>query len=149
VYLDTSYIAKFYFNEPESERVREIVRIAPIVHSSPWALAEFHGVVHRRTREGLLSADVAQELFARFHQHVREGLWKLVSRSRSAAAENRRPHDFRSADSLYTHRRRGAPGNRIRGGRARSLDQRSAHAGVRFLLRTDWPVRFSRPDLLK
>jgi len=78
LYFDTSYIAKFYFNEPESERVRELVRTTPVVHSSLWTLAEFHGVVHRRMREGSLSATLAQELSLRFHQHVREGLWHLI-----------------------------------------------------------------------
>lgn len=78
MYLDTSYIAKFYFNEPESPRVRELVRTAPIVHSSLWALAEFHGVVHRRVREGFLPATVAHELSSRFYGHVQEGLWKLI-----------------------------------------------------------------------
>ncbi len=78
MYLDTSYIAKFYFNEPESQRVRELVRNAPIVHSSLWALAELHGVVHRRVREGSISATVAHELSSRFYQHVQEGLWKLI-----------------------------------------------------------------------
>lgn len=78
MYLDTSYIAKFYFNEPESPRVRELVRTAPIVHSSLWALAEFHGVVHRRVREGFLPATVAHEISSRFYLHVQEGLWKLI-----------------------------------------------------------------------
>jgi len=78
LYLDTSYIAKFYFNEPDSPRVRELVRTAHIVHSSLWALAEFHGVVHRRLREGSLPATTAHELSSRFYLHVQEGLWKLI-----------------------------------------------------------------------
>jgi predicted nucleic acid-binding protein len=78
VYLDTSYIAKFYFNERDSHRVRELVQTADIVHSSLWALAEFHGVVHRRLREGSISPSDAHELSSRFYQHVQEGLWKLI-----------------------------------------------------------------------
>jgi predicted nucleic acid-binding protein len=78
VYLDTSYIAKFYFNEPESPRVRELVETADTIHSSLWALAEFHGVIHRRLREGSLSPNDAHELSSRFYGHVREGLWKLI-----------------------------------------------------------------------
>jgi len=78
VYLDTSYIAKFYFNEPESPRVRKLVRTADAIRSSVWALAELHGVIHRRLREGSLSPIDAQELSSRFYQHVREGLWKLL-----------------------------------------------------------------------
>jgi len=78
VYLDTSYIAKFYFNEPESARVRKLVRTADTLHSSLWALAEFHAVVHRRLREGWLSPGDARDLSSRFSEHVREGLWKLI-----------------------------------------------------------------------
>ena len=78
MYLDTSYIAKFYFNEPESPRVRKLVRTADTIHSSVWALAEFHSLIHRRLREGSLSPIDARALSSRFYEHVREGLWKLI-----------------------------------------------------------------------
>jgi predicted nucleic acid-binding protein len=78
VYLDTSYIAKFYFNEPESVRVRELVRKADAVYSSLWALAEFHAVLHRRVCDAALSPDDAKELSSRFSEHAAEGLWNLV-----------------------------------------------------------------------
>ena len=45
MYFDTSYIAKFYFNEPESSRVRDLVRNADTIYASLWALAEFHAVL--------------------------------------------------------------------------------------------------------
>jgi len=78
VYFDTCYIAKFYFNETESARVRQLVRKAGAIHSSVWALAEFHGVIHRRLREGALPPADAHDLSARFYEHVHEGLWKLI-----------------------------------------------------------------------
>jgi predicted nucleic acid-binding protein len=78
VYFDTSYIAKFYFNEPESPRVRELVRKADAIHSSLWALAEFHAVLHRRIREGALSPSDARELALRFSEHIEDGLWNLI-----------------------------------------------------------------------
>jgi hypothetical protein len=78
VYLDTCYIAKFYFNEPESARVRKLVRSADIIHSSLWALAEFHAVIHRRVREASSTPADARELSARFLEHVHEGLWRLI-----------------------------------------------------------------------
>ena len=78
MYFDTSYIAKFYFNEPESHRVRQLVQAADTIHSSLWALAEFHGVIHRRLREGSLSQIDARELSSRFYEHVQEGLWILI-----------------------------------------------------------------------
>jgi predicted nucleic acid-binding protein len=108
VYLDTSYIAKFYFNEPESRRVRELVRTADTIRSSLWALAEFHGVIHRHLRDGSLSPKVAQELSALFHEHVREGLWKLIPvqeallRRTSALIVSAPPDLFiRTADAVH------------------------------------------------
>lgn len=78
MYLDTSYIAKFYFNEPGSSRVRKLVRRADVVHSSLWAFAEVHAVVHRRLREGTLSPSDARDLSSHFSEHVEEGLWHLI-----------------------------------------------------------------------
>jgi predicted nucleic acid-binding protein len=78
MYFDTSYIAKFYFNEPESPRVRALVRKADAIHSSLWALAEFHAVLHRRIREGTLSPSDARELALRFSEHIEDGLWNLI-----------------------------------------------------------------------
>jgi len=78
VYIDTSYIARFYFNEPESSRVRELVRKADTIHSSLWALAGFHAVLHRRMRQVFPSPGDARELAALFSQHIEDGLWNLV-----------------------------------------------------------------------
>ena len=78
MYFDTSYIAKFYFNEPESAQVRELVRTADTIQSSLWALAEFHAVIHRRLREGSSSPGDARDLSSRFSEHIREGVWKLI-----------------------------------------------------------------------
>jgi hypothetical protein len=108
VYFDTSYIAKFYFNEPESVQVRELVQSADTIHSSLWALAEFHAVIHRRLREGLLSPGDARELSSRFSEHVREGLWKLIPvgeallRTTSAWMVSAPPDLFlRTADAVH------------------------------------------------
>jgi predicted nucleic acid-binding protein len=78
VYFDTSYIAKFYFNEPESSRVRELVRKADGIYSSFWAFAEFHAVLHRRVREGSCSQADARDLSLRLSAHIDEGLWNLI-----------------------------------------------------------------------
>ncbi len=78
MYLDTCYIAKFYFNESESERVRELIQKSGVIHTSSWALAEFHGVLHRRMREGTASRSDVRELASRFSQHAALGLWKLA-----------------------------------------------------------------------
>jgi predicted nucleic acid-binding protein len=78
VYLDTTYIAKFYLNEPESPQVRDFVRKASAVRSSLWALAEFHSVLHRHVREGAVSSRDARSLALRFSEHAADGLWNLV-----------------------------------------------------------------------
>jgi predicted nucleic acid-binding protein len=78
VYLDTSYLAKFYLNEPESARVRELVRKADAVRSSLWALAEFHAVLHSHFREGSLTQRDVHDLAARFAQHREAGLWTFA-----------------------------------------------------------------------
>lgn len=108
MYLDTSYIAKFYFNEPESGQVRELVRTADTIHSSLWAMAEFHGVIHRRLREGLSSLGDARDLSSRFSQHVEDGLWKLIPvneallRRTSALIVSAPPNLFiRTADAVH------------------------------------------------
>lgn len=78
MYFDTCYIAKFYFNEPESSRVRELVRKADTIQSSVWALAEFHAVLHRHIREGALSPTDARTAASRFSEHIEDGLWNLI-----------------------------------------------------------------------
>ena len=83
VYLDTSYIAKFYLNEPESVPVRDLVRRADFLRSSAWAFAEFHAVVLRHVREGALSRANARDLTSRFSAHIADGLWTLIPVSES------------------------------------------------------------------
>jgi predicted nucleic acid-binding protein len=78
VYFDTAYIAKFYFNEPDSARVRELVRSAALICSSALALAEFHGVIHRRLRDSECTRSQARDLSARLSAHIEAGLWTLI-----------------------------------------------------------------------
>lgn len=108
MYFDTSYIAKFYFNEPDSPRVRELVRKADAIHSSLWALAEFHAVLHRRMREGASSPSDARELALRFSGHIEDGLWNLIPVNgallrRTSALMVSAPRDLfiRTADAVH------------------------------------------------
>ena len=78
MYLDTCYIVKFYLTEADSVPVRELVRGADKIHSSVWALAEFHAVLHRRVREGTACAEDAAALAALFLEHARDGLWNFI-----------------------------------------------------------------------
>ena len=108
MYFDTSYIAKFYFNEPESRRVRELVRKADVIHSSLWALAEFHAVLHRHLREGALSTSDARKLALCFSKHIEDGLWNLIPvhealLRRTSALMVSAPRDLfiRTADAVH------------------------------------------------
>ena len=108
MYFDTSYIAKFYFNEPESPRVRELVRKVDAIYSSLWALAEFHAVLHRRMREGASTRSAARELALRFSEHIEDGLWNLVPINeallrRTSALMVSGPRDLfiRTADAVH------------------------------------------------
>jgi predicted nucleic acid-binding protein len=108
VYFDTCYIAKFYFNEPESPQVRQLVRRADSIHSSLWAFPEFHAVIHRRLRENSFTPDDARNLTARFSEHIKDGLWNLVPvnealmRRTGALIVSAPPNLFiRSADALH------------------------------------------------
>jgi len=108
LYFDTCYIAKFYFNEPESSLVRELVRSADIIHSSLWALTEFHAVLHRRLREGMSSREEVREMASRFSAHTDDGLWQLVPvneallRRTSALVISAPPDIFlRAADAVH------------------------------------------------
>jgi hypothetical protein len=108
VYLDTCYIAKFYFNEAESARVRDLIKKADRIGSSVWAMAEFHAVIHRHLREGTLSARDARVLAERFAAHVEAGLWNLVPVSeallrRTSALMISAPKDLflRTADAVH------------------------------------------------
>lgn len=108
MYFDTCYIAKFYFNEPESPRVRKLVREADAIRSSLWALAEFHAVLHRRLREGTLSPKDSRVLASRFSEHIEHGLWNLIPvhealLRRTAALMVSAPHDLflRTAKAVH------------------------------------------------
>jgi len=108
LYFDTSYIAKFYCNEPESSRVRDLVRSADAIYSSRWALAEFHAVLHSRVREGKYSHTIASDLASRFSAHIEDGLWILMPvtegllRRTSALLLSAPPELFlRTADAVH------------------------------------------------
>jgi len=78
VYFDTSYIAKLYLNEPESDQVNELVGGVDTVYSSVWAVAEFHAVLHRCVRECKASPRHVHDMAARFLDDVETGLRNLV-----------------------------------------------------------------------
>jgi predicted nucleic acid-binding protein len=78
MYLDSAYIAKFYLNEPDSVRVRKIIRGADALVSSVWSIAEVSCVFHRYLRQGDLSAKQFQQLSRELLVHVDTAVWTLV-----------------------------------------------------------------------
>lgn len=78
MYLDSAYIAKFYVNEPDAKAVRELIRRAPHICSSSWALAEVTCVFHRHVREGALSLSQGREMMDLFRKHVEANVWNLI-----------------------------------------------------------------------
>ncbi len=78
MYFDTSYIAKYYLNEPESPKVRRLVQSADVIHSSLWAFTEFHAVLHQRMREGYITAAEVRDSVKDFSEQIEAGLWELA-----------------------------------------------------------------------
>ena len=82
-YFDSAYVAKCYLNDPDSERVRDLVRAPVPLYSSSLCIPEVTCAVHRRYREGQLTRKQARELTAAFRSHVDLGTWTLVPLSES------------------------------------------------------------------
>lgn len=78
LYLDTAYIAKCYLNDPDSPRVLRLIQAAESLSSSAWALPEMACAFHRRVREGALNPIQARQLRGVFHDHVANGVWRLL-----------------------------------------------------------------------
>jgi predicted nucleic acid-binding protein len=78
VYLDSAYIAKYYVNEADSSAVRRLIRSAPHLTSSAWALIEVTSVFQRHIREGSLTRAQGRELIDLYRRHAGEGLWNLI-----------------------------------------------------------------------
>jgi predicted nucleic acid-binding protein len=77
-YFDSAYVAKCYLNDPDSERVRDLVRAPAPLYSSALCIAEVTCAIHRRYRERTLTRKQAQELTARFRSHVEGGTWSII-----------------------------------------------------------------------
>lgn len=108
MYFDTSYVAKFYLNEPESSRIRSLARSSGGVCSSFLTFPEFHAALHRRLREGEFSRPEVRAAAARFSENIEDGLWRLVPVSesilrRTSALLLSAPRDLflRTADAVH------------------------------------------------
>ena len=75
IYLDAAYIAKFYVDEPDSERVRAFLAAAQPAVSCVHAIAEVASVFHRKLREGTMPQADFDFFCAQFESDYDTGLW--------------------------------------------------------------------------
>ena len=78
VYFDSAYIAKCYVNEPDSTRVRELLRTSGGAHASSLARAEVAATVLRHLREGAFSPKQAAVLQRDFVKDLTAGVWTMI-----------------------------------------------------------------------
>ncbi len=108
IYLDAVYIAKFYVDEPDSERVRNFLSTAQPAASCLHAMAEVASVFHRKLREGTVPQADFDNFCAQFEADCEAGLWTWLPLPESLVHAARRrigklsPTTFiRAADALH------------------------------------------------
>jgi len=85
-YFDSSYIAKFYLDEPESEAVRRLADSLGQVRCAVIGQAEVAAVFHRKFREVALDAGAFREVMAQFDDDCGQGLWTWLPLTPALAA---------------------------------------------------------------
>ena len=107
-YFDSSYIAKFYLDEPESQAVRRLADSLGQVRCVVIGQVEVAAVFHRKFREGAFDTGTFREVMAQFDDDCGTGLWTWLPlttalAARAAAAFARLPRSvfLRAADALH------------------------------------------------
>ena len=107
-YFDSSYIAKFYLDEPESEAVRQLAESLGQVRCAVIGQIEVAAAFHRKFREGAFDAGTFREVMAQFDDDCGQGLWTwlpltstLAARTTAVFARLPRPVFLRAADALH------------------------------------------------
>ena len=107
-YFDSSYIAKFYLDEPESDAVRRLAESLGQVRCAVIGQVEVAAVFHRKLREGAFDGSAFREVMAQFNDDCNQGLWTwlpltsaLAAKTAAAFARLPRPVLLRSADALH------------------------------------------------
>ena len=108
IYFDSAYIAKFYFEEPDSEAVTALAADSGRVHSSILGKLEVSSVFHRKLREGAIDARIKRVIERQFDRDCAHGLWlwlpvtpALIDQARSAFSRTSKRRFLRSADALH------------------------------------------------
>jgi predicted nucleic acid-binding protein len=108
VYFDAAYIAKFYLDEPESDRVRRLAEesgeVACCVHGRVEVLIAFH----RKFRERAFSPRVFATVLEQFEADCESAVWawlpisaKLIETLSDRVRKLDRSVFLRSADALH------------------------------------------------
>jgi len=107
-YFDSSYIAKFYLDEPESDAVRRLAESLGQVRCALIGQVEVAAVFHRKFREGAFDGGVLREVMAQFDDDCGQGLWTwlplttaIAARAAAAFARLPRATFLRGADALH------------------------------------------------
>jgi predicted nucleic acid-binding protein len=107
-YFDSSYIAKFYLDEPESDAVRALAESLGRVGCVAIGQVEVAAVFHRKLREAAFDAGAFREVMSQFEDDCRQGLWTWLPvtaalTTTAAAAFTRLPRSvfLRAADALH------------------------------------------------
>jgi predicted nucleic acid-binding protein len=108
IYFDAAYIAKFYLDEPESDRVRRLAEdsgeVACCVHGRVEVLIAFH----RKLRERTFSPRVFAAVLEQFEADCESAVWswlpisaKLIETLSDRVHKLDRSVFLRSADALH------------------------------------------------
>ncbi len=108
LYFDSAYIAKFYFEEPDSAAIATLAAASGKVHSSAIGKLEVSSVFHRKLHESAVDARGYAALERQFGADCEQGLWiwipvtpALIDRARAAFAGASKKQFMRAADALH------------------------------------------------
>ena len=77
-YWDAAYIANFYLDEPESDRVRSLAEAEGEASCSRFGYLETVSVFHRKMREGVFRQADLREMCDQFEADSDAGLWSWL-----------------------------------------------------------------------
>jgi predicted nucleic acid-binding protein len=107
IYLDTAYIARLYFEDPGWEKVRTLAAQAPI-GCCHHGYAETVAVIHRKFREGVLTAAQFRHTLDQFSLDCSEGAYIWLPLSEAVDTRVQRVYEnlprtvfLRASDALH------------------------------------------------
>lgn len=72
IYFDTSALAKWYLNEPQSDAVEGYIQAHGPVHISDLTVVEMRSLLARHRREKNINATLETQIFAAFQEDMRQ-----------------------------------------------------------------------------